>query len=292
MAVERRCGNRAACCAIPPRPEGRGFPRMLIKNLVRTGLMVSLWSASVAGLPFFAVPVMAQAMSVQEVAERLKAVPVFILVDSVGKRGLTLTIKEGGKEKELGFFFFSPQDAQSALQRVQAENPAIAKDVQIRAIGLDQAYQLAKTVQQKQEQNLDFSFQPDKTQVDAALKILEANGQKLSKFPGIPLFFITVGGQQNQLTVQIGDAKTGKTESVVPMFFNLQDADALLAQVKKQDAKLAESAQIQVANLDQLVAMMEQRNDPSLRQLYFIPSSSALRFIQEQQRSVGQPPRP
>jgi hypothetical protein len=263
-----------------------------MKNLVRTGLMVSLWSASVAGLPFFAVPVMAQAMSVQEVAERLKAVPVFILVDSVGKRGLTLTIKEGGKEKELGFFFFSPQDAQSALQRVQAENPAIAKDVQIRAIGLDQAYQLAKTVQQKQEQNLDFSFQPDKTQVDAALKILEANGQKLSKFPGIPLFFITVGGQQNQLTVQIGDAKTGKTESVVPMFFNLQDADALLAQVKKQDAKLAESAQIQVANLDQLVAMMEQRNDPSLRQLYFIPSSSALRFIQEQQRSVGQLPRP
>jgi len=261
-----------------------------MKNLVRTGLMVSLWSASLVGLPFSAVPVMAQAMSVQEVAEQLKAVPVFILVDSTGKRGLTLSIKEGGKEKELGFFFFSPQDAQSALQRVQAENPAIAKDVQIRAIGLDKAYQLAKAVQREQDQNIDFSFQPDKTQVDAALKILEANGQKLSKFPGVPLFFITVGSQQNQLTVQIGDAKTGKTESVVPMFFNLQDADGLLAQVKKQDPKLAESAQIQVANLDQLVAMMEQRNDPSLRQLYFVPSSSALRFIQEQQRSVGERP--
>jgi len=263
-----------------------------MKNLVRTGLMVSLWSASVVGLPFSAVPVMAQVMSVQEVAEQLKAVPVFMLVDSTGKQSLTLSIKEGGKEKELGFFFFSPQDAQSALQRVQAENPAMAKGAQIRAIGLDTAYQLAKAVQQKKDQNLDFSFQPDKTQVDAALKILEANGQKLSKFPGVPLFFITVGAEQNRLTVQIGDAKTGKTESVVPMFFNRQDADGLLAQAKKQDSKLAESAKIQVASLDQLVAMMEQKNDPSLRQLYFIPSSSALRFIQEQQRSMGERPQP
>jgi len=185
--------------------------------------------------------------------------------------------------------FFGP-DIQIALQRVQAQNPALAKGAQIRAIGLDKAYELAKSVQQSKDQKFDVSFQPEGAQVDAALKILQASGQKTDKFTGIPLFFITGGPQQAQLTVQVSDPKGGKSEEMAPMFFSRQDADAFLAEVKKQDPKIGESAKIQVSSLDRLVAIMEQKNDPQLRQLYFVPSSSALRFIQQQQGNTGNRP--
>jgi len=261
-----------------------------MKSLIRGGLIVSLLCGSGIGFAPTLAPAIAQGMPAKDIAEQLKTVPVFTLIDSTGKQSLTLTIKDGGKDKEISFFFFSPQDAQTALQRVQAQNPALAKGAQIRAIGLDKAYELAKSVQQSKDQKFDVSFQPEGAQVDAALKILQASGQKTDKFTGIPLFFITGGPQQAQLTVQVSDPKGGKSEEMAPMFFSRQDADAFLAEVKKQDPKIGESAKIQVSSLDRLVAIMEQKNDPQLRQLYFVPSSSALRFIQQQQGNTGNRP--
>ncbi|WP_448381553.1 Tic22 family protein [Gloeomargarita sp.] len=268
-----------------------------MKVWIRGGLVLSLLLGTGAGWSLGVPPAIAQGMPAKEIAEQLKTVPVFTLLDSTGKQTLTVKVSEGGKEKEITLFFFSPQDAQNALQRVQAQNPALAKGAQIRAVGLDKAYELAKSLQQSKNERLDVSFQPEAAQVEAALKILQASGQKADKFPGIPLFFITGGPQQAQLTIQINDRQSGKTEEMAPMFFSRQDADAFLAEVKKQDPKIGESAKIQVSSLDRLVALMEQKNDPQLRQLYFVPSSAAIRFIQQQgsNRPPAQPspvPRP
>ncbi|MEN9217107.1 MAG: Tic22 family protein [Gloeomargarita sp. HHBFW_bins_162] len=261
-----------------------------MNGFIRGGLVLSLLFGSVVGGRSVVPPAIAQGMPAKDIAEQLKQVPVFTLIDSTGKQALTITIKDGGKDKEISFFFFSPQDAQTALQRVHSQRPDLAKGAQIRAIGLDKAYEFAKSLQQNKDQRMDVSFQPEGAQVEAALKILQANGQKTDKFPGIPLFFITGGPQQAQLTVQVRDPKGGQTEEMAPMFFSRQDADAFLAEVKKQDPKVAESAKIQVSSLDRLVALMEQKNDPQLRQLYFVPSSSALRFIQQQQGNTGNRP--
>jgi nickel transport protein len=249
-----------------------------MKSLVRGGLVLTLLLNPLGGLLTDPWPLMAQGIPTANVAERLKQVPVFTLIDSSGKQSLTISVRD----KEVSFFFLSPQDAQTALQRLQTQNPALARGAQIRAIGLDKAYELAKSVQQTKDQKFDVSFLPDGVQVDAALKILQASGQKTDKFPGIPLFFITGGPQQAQLTVTL----PGEGERA-PMFFSREDADAFLAEVKKQDPKVGETAKIQVSSLDRLVAIMEQKNDPQLRQLYFIPSSSALRFIQQQQGNTG-----
>jgi hypothetical protein len=258
---------------------------------IRGGLVFSLlFGSGIGGFSPALTPAIAQGIPAKDIGEQLKQVPVFTLIDESGKQSLTVTIKDGGKDKEISFFFFSPQDAQTALKRVQAQNPALAKGAQIRAIGLDKAYELAKSIQKSKDQKFDVSFQPEGAQVDAALKILQASGQKTDKFPGIPLFFITGGPQQAQLTVQLNDPKGGKSEEMAPMFFSHQDADAFLSQVKKQDPKIAESAKIQVSSLDRLVAIMEQKDDPQLRQLYFIPSSSALKFIQQQQGNTGNRP--
>ncbi len=261
-----------------------------MNSLIRGGLVLGLLFGSGIGLHPLVTPAIAQGIPAKDIAEQLKQVPVFTLIDGSGKNTLTITIKDGGKDKEISFFFFSPQDAQTALQRVQSQNPALAKGAQVRVIGLDKAYELAKSIQQNKDQKFDVSFQPEGAQVDAALKILQANGQKTDKFPGIPLFFITGGPQQAQLTVQVNDPQGGKTEEVAPMFFSRQDADNFLAEVKKQEPKIAESAKIQVSSLDRLVAIMEQKNDPQLRQLYFVPSSSALKFIQQQQGNTGNRP--
>jgi hypothetical protein len=258
--------------------------------LIRGGLVMSLLLGAGAGLPLVVPPAIAQGMPAKDIAEQLKTVPVFTLLDSTGKQALTVKVNEGGKEKEITLFFFSPQDAQNALQRLQNQNPTLMKGAQIRAIGLDKAYELAKSLKQSKNEKLDVSFQPEAAQVDAALKILQANGQKVDQFPGIPLFFITGGPQQAQLTIQFTDPKGGKTEEMAPMFFSRQDADAFLSDVRKRDPKIAESAKIQVSSLDWLVAMMEQKNDPQLRQLYFVPSSAALRFIQQQQGNTGNRP--
>ncbi|APB35063.1 Tic22-like [Gloeomargarita lithophora Alchichica-D10] len=261
-----------------------------MNGFIRGGLIFSLLCGSGIGYHSNLTPAIAQGIPAKDIAEQLKQVPVFTLIDSSGKQSLTITVKDSGKDKEISFFFFSPQDAQTALQRVQTQNPALAKGAQIRAIGLDKAYELAKSIQQGKDQKFDVSFQPEGSQVDAALKILQAGGQKTDKFPGIPLFFITGGPQQAQLTVQVNDPKGGKSEEMAPMFFSRQDADAFLSEVKKQDPKVGETAKIQVSSLDRLVAIMEQKNDPQLRQLYFIPSSSALRFIQQQQGNTGNRP--
>ncbi|MEN9243781.1 MAG: Tic22 family protein, partial [Gloeomargarita sp. DG02_5_bins_242] len=174
-----------------------------MNGLIRGGLILSLLFGAVGGGRVEVPPAVAQGIPAKDIAEQLKTVPVFTLIDSTGKQSLTVTIKDGGKEKEISFFFFSPQDAQTALQRVQSQNPALAKGAQIRAIGLDKAYELAKSIQQNKDSKFDVSFQPEGAQVDAALKILQASGQKTDKFPGIPLFFITGGPQQAQLTVQV-----------------------------------------------------------------------------------------
>ncbi|MEN9248686.1 MAG: Tic22 family protein, partial [Gloeomargarita sp. GXS_bins_116] len=82
----------------------------------------------------------------------------------------------------------------------------------------------------------------------------------------------------------------GNKEEVAPMFFSRQDVEGFLAELRKRDPKIAESAKIRVSSLDQLVALMEQKNDPQLRQIYFVPASSAIRFVQQQQGN--RPPQP
>ncbi|MCS7032020.1 MAG: hypothetical protein NZL92_10895 [Gloeomargarita sp. SKYG116] len=259
-----------------------------MKRFIHGGLVLGLMLGPVMGLPPRVLPVLAQGMPAKEIAEILQMVPVFTLIDSSGKQVLTATIKEGNKEKVVSFFFFNPQDAQNALRQVQSQNAEVAKGARVQVVGLDKAYELAKAAQK--DEKLEVSFQPDKAQQEAALKILQAQGQKLDRFPGIPLFFITGGPQQGQLTIQVQDPKGGKSEEVAPMFFSRQDADAFLAEVRKRDPKIGESAKIQVSSLDRLVALMEQKNDPELRRLYFVPASTAIRFIQQQQGN--RPPQP
>ncbi|MEN9248466.1 MAG: Tic22 family protein [Gloeomargarita sp. GMQP_bins_69] len=258
-----------------------------MKGLIRGGLALGLLLGPVMGLPLQVSPVLAQGMPTKQIAEQLQTVPVFTLIDGSGKQILTATVKEGNKEKVVTFFFFNPQDAQNALKQVQSQNPDAVKGARVQVVGLDKAYELAKAAQK--DEKLEVSFQPDKAQQEAALKILQAEGQKLDRFPGIPLFFITGGPQQGQLTIQVQDQK-GNKEEVAPMFFSRQDVEGFLAELRKRDPKIAESAKIRVSSLDQLVALMEQKNDPQLRQIYFVPASSAIRFVQQQQGN--RPPQP
>lgn len=89
-----------------------------MKSLIRGGLIVSLLCGAGIGFTPTLAPAIAQGMPAKDIAEQLKTVPVFTLIDSTGKQSLTLTIKDGGKDKEISFFFFSPQDAQTGCWNI------------------------------------------------------------------------------------------------------------------------------------------------------------------------------
>jgi nickel transport protein len=259
-----------------------------MKLLIQSSLILSL-AGSTLLLPsfigssekLFSPAAHAIALTNQDVMQRLRGVPVFTITDAQGKP--LLAAKAGSQKKQNGLFFLSQQDAQALLKQIKAQKPELNKSARVTIVGLDRAYELVQLGQAKKQTSADqavFFLQPQVKQVQSAIKLLQASGQKIEQLNAVPIFFAVVGEKQNLLTIQKQD------KQIIPLFFSKEDLDRLLQQVRQKNPKLAATVKVKVGSLDQAIQLMKESNDAESGKIAFIPPQESLDFLRLQQSSA------
>lgn len=250
----------------------------LIRNSLMFGLMGStlLVPALMGRISSNVFPkVQAIALPAQEVNQRLQVVPVFTITNNQGQP--LLASQTGQDKRKLGIFFFSQQEAQTTLNQIKAKTPQLGKSAQITAVGLDKAYELT----QRNTKETAFRFMPPAKQMQAAVKVLQAEGKKVQQFNNIPVFFATAGEKEKgYLTIQQGK------QQVIPLFLSKEDLDGFLVQLRQKNPKLAATTKVGVGSFEGTVKLLKEKNEPQLKQIAIIPSQESLKFIRSQQAAA------
>lgn len=212
------------------------------------------------------------ALTDEEVAERLRPVPVFTLTDAEGIPLIAAT--ESGTR--VAGVFISRTDAESFLADLRAENPELANNVQILPVSLATVYELAQRAQEQQSP-LRFDFVPMATEVQSALDVLRQNGEPAEQFEGVPIF-VARSSQENggYLIIQEGE------QQVIPMFFAQEDVNRLITQLQQQQPDLAASISVEVIPLEGLISTLQTSDNEALNQIMLVPPRETLDFIRSQ----------
>ncbi|MEB3293844.1 MAG: Tic22 family protein [Synechococcales bacterium] len=226
----------------------------------------------------------ALALTPEQITQKLTRIPVFTITDAQGAP-LVASPPNGQKGNPAAGVFISQQDAQAFLERLKQQSPEVAKNVKVVPISLAEVYDLERKNQGKQPQ-LDFVYVPTKKQLDSAVAILKKVDPKAQQFPGTPLFAARAGKDKEKgfLTIQQGN------QSVIPMFFDKEQLQALLDRFKQQQPDLANSADIEVFPLEGVLEAMTTQKDPQLEKIVLVPSLESIQFIQtlQKQQPSGQ----
>jgi Tic22-like family len=222
-----------------------------------------------------------QALPDAQIIEKLQNIPVFTLTDQ-GGAPLTAAISGDPKKGSFTGVYFSQQEARAFLQKLQRENPAIAKQLQIRAVPLSEMYKVQITTNASQK--LDIAFVPNEPQVKAALSLTQKVNPQLKRFNGVPLFVARAGKQKGYITIPFKDKK------IIPLFFDREQVQVVIDQFKKEQPALASTTDVQVLTLESLLDTMRTKNDALYSQVALNPSREAIEYLQSQQRTgTGKP---
>lgn len=252
-----------------------------MKSIVRLGLTLSLLGGTVLGSSLMQ-PSAVLALPEADALKRLEPIPVFTLTNSQGIPILAsvANAKDKTKTVQIATFFLSQDDANSLLTTLKAQKPDVVKDAKILALSMRQAYDI-KTKNKAKSDTLVFEFLPPKKQIDAALAVLKQNGQTVKEFNDIPLFFAIGGADKGLLTIEQG------TNKVIPFYFNQQDLQGMLDQLKTRDPKLSSTTKMQVTTLSKIVDSLMKENSAGIQQITLVPDRSALQFALQQQNAGG-----
>lgn len=253
-----------------------------MKSLIRWSVILGLVGSSVFG-PAISQQMAAIALPESEVLKRMEGIPLFTVTNQEGVPVLATVPNPQDKNKQVqvATFFTSQQDAQTLVNNLKTKRPEIGKIAKVVPISLRQAYELAQQNKDNKE-NLVFQFLPAQQQVQSALTLLQQGGQKVEQFNGIPLFY-AVGGQDKDkgfLTLEQGQTK------VIPFYFNKQDLQTVLDQLKQQNPQLGATTKIEVTTLDQVISSMLQEDGPTVAQIQLVPAREALDFVLKEQQGV------
>ncbi len=223
----------------------------------KLGVMLSLGSTLLAATPI-------QALPESQIVDKLQGIPVFALTDS---DNLLLTATASGEQGKpaKGGAFFSQADAKTFLQKLQKENPSLAKQVAIRPVSLSELY--------KAQMNLDpakrvsIVYTPNQNQVKTALSLVQKLAPSLQQFNGngVPLFLAKNSKKGTYLTIP---GKNNK--AVVPLFFDRDQLQPMIDKFKQQQPSAI--VEVQVLTLETLLDDMRIKNDAFYESLVFGPS--------------------
>lgn len=217
-------------------------------------------------------PATAGPMTRAEVAERLNIVPVFAIVSQDGTPVLANVPREGTTYQVANFWLDQAQ-ADQAIEHIRQTNPDVAAQSQVLPISLGYAYEIAET---EKENNSDVIFQvlPRPSDLDSALKIVQASGQgEMTEFPGVPLFYGV--SEQGILTVERDGVE------VVPFFFAESDLQTTLSRASGNNPDIVQSTQIEVTTLAQVVeSMLDPNAESDVYKIAFVPSKESLEYVQ------------
>lgn len=224
------------------------------------------------------------ALTDEQVAERLRNVPVFTITDDQGAP-LVSTPEDGSEDAApVAGVFIDSTDAQNFLSSLRENNPELASSVQVVPVSLAEVYQLALSGQSS-DRRLEFTFIPNQEVVETAITLLQNTGEDVSSFEGVPIFIArsSEDGDMGYLTIQQGD------QQVIPMFFTEEDLQAMLTRLEQLQPDLANTVSIQVINLEGLINTLERSDNPELEQILLVPPEESLEFIRSQQGQPAQP---
>lgn len=222
----------------------------------------------------------ALALTPNQISEKLGAVPVFTITDSEGSP-LVGTAQNGDQSASVVEVYISRQDAQAFINQLKTQNPELASSVQVTAVPLGKIYEIGQQNQNNPER-LMFSFVPTQQQLNSAKAVLEANGQDVNQFRGVPLFLARAGADDRVITMQQGD------KQAIPFFFTKEDLQGMLEQFKAQQPDLISSVKIEVVPLEVLLEAFRTDNDQFLDLVILIPPRETVEYIQQQRQSLGQ----
>jgi hypothetical protein len=253
----------------------------VIKSLLKLAASVSLIGAIFIS-PVALNPIAnftAEAATEEEVFEKLGGVPVFTITDDKGTPILGSVNQDAGAgDRQLLLFFLNPDDATALINQIKTTNPQVGNKAQVIVRSMNDAYQV---IQDNKDEAIAFQIVPSQTSLEAARKILTAQGKPADQLPNVPVFFATGGDSGNDsglLTLE----QDG--QQIVPFFFEQKDLEGLISRARQQQADVANNTKIQVTSLFQVLDSMISDNDAATRdteRFTFVPSREAFEYVIE-----------
>lgn len=263
------------------------LPKPLRNSLFRWSIALGILGSTVVGSAFVGINP-AMALSEEQVMQKLQQVPVFTITNPDGAP-LVASVPNGqnnNANSSVTGVFISQQDAQAFIEKLKAQNPQLASSVKVTPVPLGEVYRMAESSKDSPER-IVFDLVPMQRQVDSALALLREEGQQVQQFPGVPLFYASGGTDKGYLTIQRGN------EQVIPFFFNKEDLLNLIERYKQQQPNQELSnIEIEVANLQQVVQVMQTSNDQQLEKIVLVPARESIDYVRSLQQPGQQPARP
>jgi len=246
-----------------------------MKLLIRLGAILGIFGSTL--LAPSAANMSALALPQEQVLQKLSPVPVFTITDAQGAP-LVASLSQEGEDinASLAGVFINKSDADAFVDRLRNQNPDLASSVKVVPVSLGEVYQMSESIRDNGE-NLQFTFVPGTEQVESARLLLEASGQEADQFNGTPLFLAKGGNEDGYLTIQRGE------QQVIPMFFNKEDLQGMLARFESQQPEIASSVEIEVVNLEGVIEALRTDDDPFLTKIVLIPPRDSVEFIRQLQ---------
>jgi hypothetical protein len=249
----------------------------VIKSLLKLAA-----SASLIGAIFLSpiANINAEAATEKEVFEKLGGVPVFTITDDKGTPILGSVNQEASAEnanRQLLLFFLNPDDATALINQIKTSNPQVGSKAQVIVRSMNDAYQV---IQDNKDEAIAFQIVPSQTSLDAARKILVAQGKPPEQLPNVPVFFAT-GGKDSAEGGLLTLEQDG--QQIVPFFFEQKDLEGLIARARQEQADVSNTS-IQVTSLFQVLDSMISDNDAATRdteRFTFVPSRQAFEYVIE-----------
>lgn len=263
------------------------FQGVAMKSLIRWGATLGLVGGTLFGS--ISAPAPALALSEDEILQKLASVPVFAITDAEGSP-LIASIsnpQSGNGRTEVAGVFMNPQDANRFVERLTQEQPEMAGFVQVTVVSLAEIYRLE---QSQQNNAIEFSYVPTRQEVESAVSVLLDSGREDEllqqngeyTYPGVPLFMATAGPDQGYMTVELDG------EVVIPLFFDREDLDNVIARFQEQQPDFAATVQTDVVQLEGVLETLRNENNEVMEQLMFVPHSESLEFVGNMMRQMQQ----
>jgi nickel transport protein len=255
-----------------------------MKSLIRWSTTIALVGSVLAG-SLFGNSSRVLALTDEQVMERLASVPVFTLVDGEGSLVVATFTEENNPP--VATVFISHENAEIFLQNMQTNDPEGSSDVRIAPISLARVYEIA-LAGRDEENPLQIAFIPVQQDVDAAMSILQASGETVEEFPGVPLFIAKSGEGEEEaiLTIRRGE------QEVIPMYFSEDEIQAAIAGLRESQPDLAATVRVDVVPLGRLIENLRSSDNPDLNQIYLVPPQESVEFIRSLQQQATDQPQP
>ena len=198
---------------------------------------------------------------------KLDSIPVFAIADQDG----TPLVATGDDGRKTTGIFISQSDANEFVVQLEANNPELAAQVSVVPQALDNVYSLAESVQ-GEEEALNFAYVPEDEAVADATSAAVTEPEAYEG--GVPLFTIVNADSGSFLTVD------QENDSIIPFFFELEQAESLVATVQEREPDLAANIAIQVVPLEGVIETFETSDNELLEQIVLVPTQESQDFIE------------